>query len=403
MPHGDPDRHEPLPGIGHIVAVASGKGGVGKSTVAVNLALALAGSGARVGLVDTDVLGPSIPGMLGLGFGEPPQASPEGKLLPTEVHGVKVVSMGLLRSDDEPAIMRGPMVTKYLQMFLGQVEWGELDHLILDLPPGTGDTQLTLAQSVQLSGAVIVTTPQDVSLRIARRGLRMFETVSVPVLGIIENMGTFTCPHCGSTTDVFSHGGGERMSRELGVPFLGSLPLDAEVVASGDAGTPIVASSPESVSARAYQAIAAALSDAVEGRGSVGLRPFQWDWDSGEGAPEWSEGAGSPDADPETALGLRARDPRTLSVRWADGRVDDLDVRDLRLACPCAHCVEEMSGRALLDPATVPVTVAPRRLTSVGTYAVLIDWSDGHGTGIYTFSYLRRLADALAASVSEEV
>ncbi|MBS1849049.1 MAG: P-loop NTPase [Actinobacteria bacterium] len=403
MPHTHVPRNEPLPGIGHIIAVASGKGGVGKSTVAVNLALALARSGRRVGLVDTDVLGPSIPGMLGLSFGEPPQASPEGKLLPTEVHGLKAVSMGLLRSDDEPAIMRGPMVTKYLQMFLAQVAWGELDHLVLDLPPGTGDTQLTLAQSVQLTGAVIVTTPQDVSLKIARRGLRMFEKVSVPILGIVENMGTFTCPHCGTSTDIFSHGGGSRMSRELGVPFLGSLPLDPAVVDSGDSGMPIVAAAPESVSGLAYRAIAEALEAQIDGRGAVGLRPFQWQWDSGEGAPDWVEVDPGVGGAREAPAGMRARDARTLTIGWSDGRVDDIDVRDLRLACPCAYCVEEMSGAALLDPASVPADVAPRRITSVGTYAVIIDWSDGHGTGIYTFTYLRKLAEHLASSVSEEV
>ena len=401
MPHSHAPRIEPLPGIGAIIAVGSGKGGVGKSTVAVNLALALAQEGNRVGLVDTDVLGPSVHGMLGLAFGEPPKASPDGRLLPTEVHGIKAVSMGLLRSDDEPAIMRGPMVTKYLQMFLAQVAWGELDHLILDLPPGTGDTQLTLAQSVQLTGAVVVTTPQDVSLKIARRGLRMFETVSVPILGVVENMGTFTCPRCGTTTDVFSHGGGARMSRELGVPFLGSLPLDPAVVDSGDAGTPIVVADPDSISAQAYRAIAASLAEAVAGRDAVGLRPFVWQWDSGEGAPDWSEATA--DGMPETVVGLRARDARTLQVAWTDGRVDDFDVRDLRLACPCAHCVEEMSGAALLDPASVPIDVAPRKITSVGTYAVIIDWSDGHGTGIYTFSYLRKLAEHLAAPVTEDV
>ncbi len=400
MPHTHVPRQEPLPGIAHIIAIGSGKGGVGKSTVAVNLAIALARAGNRVGLVDTDVLGPSIPGMLGLAFGEEPKASPEGKLLPAEVHGIECVSMGLLRSDDEPAIMRGPMVTKYLQMFLAQVAWGELDHLILDLPPGTGDTQLTLAQSVQLSGAVIVTTPQDVSLKIARRGLRMFEKVSVPILGIIENMGSFTCPHCGSTTDVFSHGGGERMSRDLDVPFLGSLPLDPAVVDAGDTGMPIVAAAPDSVSARAYGSIAETLAAQVEGRGASGLRPFVWDWDTGDGAPEWVE---TTDGPPDTPVGLRARDARTLQLGWGDGRTDDIDVRDLRLACPCARCVEEMSGDALLDPATVPADVHPRKITSVGTYAMIIDWSDGHGTGIYTFTYLRRLAEHLAASVSEEV
>lgn len=400
MPHIHAPRTQPLPGIGDIIAIGSGKGGVGKSTVAVNLALAMARAGHSVGLVDTDVLGPSIPGMLGLTFGEPPQASPEGKLIPTEVHGIKAVSMGLLRSDDEPAIMRGPMVTKYLQMFLAQVAWGELDYLILDLPPGTGDTQLTLAQSVQLTGAVIVTTPQDVSLKIARRGLRMFEKVSVPILGIVENMGSFTCPHCGSTTDIFSHGGGSRMSRELGVPFLGSLPLDPAVVDSGDTGTPIVAAAPESVSAMAYGAIATELIDQAAGRGSNGLRPFYWNWDTGEGTPEWGEADGGA---ADTAVGLRARDARSLEIAWADGRTDDLDVRDLRLACPCAYCVEEMSGDALLNPATVPADVHPRKITSVGTYAMIIDWSDGHGTGIYTFTYLRKLAEHLAATVSEEV
>ncbi len=400
MPHTHVPRNEPLPGISNIIAIGSGKGGVGKSTVAVNLALALSHAGHTVGLVDTDVLGPSIPGMLGLAFGEPPQASPEGKLLPTEVHGIKAVSMGLLRSDDEPAIMRGPMVTKYLQMFLAQVAWGELDHLVLDLPPGTGDTQLTLAQSVQLTGAVIVTTPQDVSLKIARRGLRMFEKVSVPILGIVENMGTFTCPHCGSTTDIFHHGGGSRMSRELEVPFLGSLPLDPAVVDSGDTGTPIVAGAPESVSALAYDAIATELVAQAEGRGAAGMRPFAWNWDSGEGAPEWAESSGG---DPSAPVGLRARDPRTLEIAWADGRLDSMDVRDMRLACPCAYCVEEMSGEALLDPATVPADVHPRRITSVGTYAMIIDWSDGHGTGIYTFTFMRRLAEHLTASVSEEV
>ena len=400
-----PAGRDPLPGIRHIIAVASGKGGVGKSTVAVNLALALACSGQRVGLVDADVLGPSIPGMLGLPTGEPPQASPSGRLLPTVRHGVAAVSMGLLRGDDDPAIMRGPMVTKYLQMFLAQVEWGELDHLVLDLPPGTGDTQLTLAQSVQLSGAIIVTTPQDVSLRIARRGLRMFETVQVPILGIVENMGTFTCPHCGSTTDVFRHGGGERMSRELDVPFLGSLPLDAAVVEAGDEGEPIVVADPDSVSARSYAAIAEALVARLDGMAVASLRPFLWDWESNEGAPDWPEvdgsegGAGLEDM----PAGLRRRDPRTLSIRWQDGHVDDLDVRDLRLACPCAHCVEEMSGRPLLDPATVPAEVMPRKITSVGTYAVIVDWSDGHGTGIYTYRYLRGLGRRLAATVSEDV
>ncbi|NDP49491.1 MAG: Mrp/NBP35 family ATP-binding protein, partial [Sulfuriferula multivorans] len=213
-----------LPGIRHIIAVGSGKGGVGKSTVSVNLALALHQLGARVGLVDADILGPSIPGMLGIATDQPPAMTAEGRMIPAERHGLKVVSMGMLTGDDNPAVLRGPMVGKYLKMFVGGVQWGALDYLILDLPPGTGDTQLTLAQSMPLSGVVIVTTPQVVSLKIARRGLRMFEKVQVKILGLVENMRTFTCPHCGENTDIFRHGGGEAMSEELGVPFLGALP-----------------------------------------------------------------------------------------------------------------------------------------------------------------------------------
>ena len=213
---------ERLPGIRHVIAVGSGKGGVGKSTVSVNLAFALQQIGSRIGLVDADVLGPSIPGMLGLATGQPPATTPEGKIVPADRHGLKAISMGMLTGDDNPAVLRGPMVGKYLQMFIGSVQWGQLDYLILDLPPGTGDTQLTLAQSVPLSGAVIVTTPQDVSLKIARRGLRMFEMVHVPILGIIENMSTFTCPHCGKGTDIFRRRDARTLSvlpGEGGQPF----------------------------------------------------------------------------------------------------------------------------------------------------------------------------------------
>src|SRR3982074_1155769 len=250
---------EKLPGIRHVIAVGSGKGGVGKSTVSVNLAVALQQIGGWIGLMDADILGPSIPGMLGLPVGQMPTTTPDGKIVPADCHSLKAMSMAMLTRDDNPAILRGPMVGKYLKMFIGTVQWRRLDCLILDLPPGTGDTQLTLAQSYPLSGAIIVTTPQDVSLKIARRGLRMFEKVQVPILGIVENMRTFTCPHCGKSTDIFRRGGGERMCRELNVPFLGALPLDADVVTCGDEGRPIVAAQPKSVSAQVYAAIATAL------------------------------------------------------------------------------------------------------------------------------------------------
>lgn len=387
-PAGSGDK---LPGIKHIIAVGSGKGGVGKSTVSVNLALALQQLGAQVGIVDADILGPSIPGMLGIPSGQPPQTTPDGRMIPAEREGLKVVSMGMIAGDDQPAVLRGPMVGKYLNMFVGAVQWGPLDYLILDLPPGTGDIQLTLAQSVPLSGVVIVTTPQAVSLKIARRGLRMFEMVQVRTLGLIENMRTFTCPHCGETTDIFHRGGGEQMSQELGIPFLGALPLDADVVTSGDEGRPIVAGQPASVSAKVYAKIAKALADQLD-ETATALKPFKWQWDSNEGAPAWMEDAATPDGSQHTPIGFMRRDPRTLSVLWEDGLRDDLDVRDLRLACQCALCVEEMSGRKLLDSRTIMTDVSPRQIISVGNYAIKVDWSDGHNTGIYSFSDLRALA-----------
>ena len=391
-----------LPGIRHIIAVGSGKGGVGKSTVSVNLALALQQLGARVGIVDADILGPSIPVMLGIPTGEPPATTPDGKMIPAERHGLKVVSMGMLTGDDNPAVLRGPMVGKYLKLFVGEVQWGPLDYLILDLPPGTGDTQLTLAQSMPLSGVVIVTTPQAVSLKIARRGLRMFEKVQVKILGLVENMRTFTCPHCGENTDIFRRGGGERMCQEIGVPFLGALPLDADVVTCGDEGRPIVADQPTSVSAKVYAAIATALMEQLHAAVTV-LKPFVWKWDSNEGVPDWMEGAARPAGSQNTPIGFLRRDPRTLSILWEDGHRDDFDVRDLRLACHCALCIEEMSGRKLLDPKSIRSDVSPRQIVSIGNYAIQFDWSDGHNSGIYSFNDLRALGARAAAKSVENV
>jgi ATP-binding protein involved in chromosome partitioning len=394
---------EKLPGIRHVIAIASGKGGVGKSTVAVNLALALQQAGSQTGLIDADILGPSVPVMLGVPRGQPPAVNAEGRAIPTQPFGLRVISMGMLTGDDAPAILRGPMVTKYLQMFVGGVAWGKLDYLILDLPPGTGDTQLTLAQSTPLSGAIIVTTPQDVSLNIARRGLRMFEKVQVPILGIIENMSTFACPHCGKSTDIFRHGGGAQMSRELAVPFLGEIPLDAEIVTSGDEGRPIVASKPESATAQAYRAIAQRLSARLDAAKSAVLDAFTWNWEDDRAAPGWFESAVAPNGSRTTPVGFRRRDPRTLSVLWQDGRRDDLDVRDLRLACMCAQCVHEMSGRKMLDPKSIRADVAPRTITSVGSYAITIAWNDGHGSGIYSFEHMRSLGDSAQARASYDV
>ncbi len=239
-----------------IVAVASGKGGVGKSTVAVNLAVSLARRGLEVGLLDADIYGPSLPRMLGI-TGKPEMVG--DKLLPIEVWGLKAMSIGLLVDEETPMIWRGPMVMGALEQLMGQVAWGPLDVMIVDMPPGTGDAQLTMAQRVKLAGAVIVSTPQDVALLDARRGVRMFERTKVPVLGIIENMSYFCCPNCGHRTEIFGHGGAKAEAARLGVEFLGEVPLLAEVRTLSDAGTPVAAHAPESEAAHAYAAIAEKL------------------------------------------------------------------------------------------------------------------------------------------------
>ena len=245
----------PLAGIKNVVAVASGKGGVGKSTVAVNLALAWAAQGARVGLLDADIYGPSQPIMLGL-QGERPSSRDGKRLIPLRAHGIVAMSIGFLVDVEQPMVWRGPMVTSALNQLLAETDWGELDYLVVDMPPGTGDIQLTLSQRVPVSGAVIVTTPQDISLADARKGLRMFEKVNVPVLGIIENMGVHVCSNCGHAEHVFGAGGGERMAAQYGVQLLGSLPLDARIREEADGGTPSVAAAPGSARALAYLALA---------------------------------------------------------------------------------------------------------------------------------------------------
>ena len=246
----------PIPGIAHVMAVASGKGGVGKSTVSVNLAVALAKLGLRVGLMDADIYGPSLPRMLG----EHRRPEVRGdRMIPVEAWGLKAMSMGLLVEEDSAMIWRGPMIMGAVQQFLGQVEWGELDVLVVDLPPGTGDIQLTLSQRVQVSGAVIVSTPQDIALIDARRAVRMFEKVEIPVFGMIENMSVFCCPNCGHRSDIFGHGGARAEAARLGQAFLGEIPLLLDVRSMSDAGTPVVAAAPDSEGGRAFMAIAEGL------------------------------------------------------------------------------------------------------------------------------------------------
>jgi len=250
-----------VPGVRSIVAIASGKGGVGKSTTATNLAVALATQGHRVGMLDADIYGPSQPRMMGISGR--PQARDDKTLIPLENYGVKCMSIGFMVAEDTPMIWRGPMVMGAIQQMLRDVEWGELDILVCDLPPGTGDAQLTMAQQVPLTGAVIVSTPQDIALLDARKGLNMFRKVDVPVLGIIENMSYFLCPHCGERSDIFSHGGARREADRLGSEFLGEVPLDMAIRETSDGGRPIVIAQPDSPHAKTYQAIAARVWDKV--------------------------------------------------------------------------------------------------------------------------------------------
>jgi ATP-binding protein involved in chromosome partitioning len=248
------------PNLGRIIAVSSGKGGVGKSTVAVNLAVALAAKGARVGLMDADVYGPNIPRMMGV---NEPMMVVNDKMVPLEAHGVKVVSLGFIIDRDQPAIWRGPIVMKIITQFLRDGAWGMLDYFIVDMPPGTGDAQLSLVQATNVSGAIIVTTPQEVSVGDALRGVKMFQSpqINVPVLGIVENMSYFECPHCGKPSPIFGSGGGERLAQEVGLPLLGQIPLYPRVMEGGDTGAPIVVSDPDSSAARALKSIATTIDE----------------------------------------------------------------------------------------------------------------------------------------------
>ena len=266
-----PAKKPLVPGVRYILAVASGKGGVGKSTVAVNLALALAATGHKIGILDADIYGPSLPRMLGI-KGKP-EATSDKKLKPMSRYGVKAMSMGFIVAEDTPMIWRGPMVIGALEQMLRDVDWGELDVLVVDMPPGTGDAQLTMAQRVPLAGAVIVSTPQDIALLDARKGLNMFRKVEVPVLGIVENMSTFVCPNCGHESHIFGHGGARREAERLATDFLGEVPLHIAIRETSDAGTPIVVEQPDGPQAQAFKAIAQIVWDKLAGGSGVKKPP----------------------------------------------------------------------------------------------------------------------------------
>ena len=347
------------------IAIASGKGGVGKSTVSSNLAVAINKLGYKVGLLDADIYGPSQPGMFG-SLDSKPDFS-RGYLKPVEKFGVRFISIGLLMDKNAPVIWRAPIAMKMIHQFLDQVEWGELDYLLIDLPPGTGDVQLTLAQQAQLSGAVIVTTPQEVALGVARKGLKMFQQVNVPIIGIVENMSGFICGHCGKETAIFAKGGGEKLAAEMKVPFLGKLPLDPSIMTSGDKGVPFLAETTETASAKAFTNLAGVVAKKV--------------------------------AEIETTIS--ADEPESIQVNregnvdmlWPDGHRGKHTPHVLRLNCECAQCKDEDTGRKLIEPKRIPLDIKITGVNPVGRYGVAIAFSDGHNTGIYAFNRLRKICE----------
>jgi ATP-binding protein involved in chromosome partitioning len=351
-------------GIKHLIAVASGKGGVGKSTTAVNLALGFQANGLKVGILDADIYGPSQPRLLGL-TGRP-QAGPDNKLRPMLGYGLQAMSMGFLVDEGTPIIWRGPMVVSALTQMLRDVRWGsadgDLDVLVIDMPPGTGDIQLTMAQQVPLSGAVIVSTPQDLALIDARKGLNMFRKVDVPVLGIVENMSFFVCDKCGERHEIFGHGGARDEAEKLGIPFLGGVPLHLDIRERSDAGQPITATKPESVHAQIYREIAAKTWAELEASGGKRMKPPQL---------------------------LVTEGGAQLQVLFEGEPAYLLSAEMLRVMSPSA----EVQGHSPDQRVTVAKkqSVKIKELQAVGLYATKIVFSDGHNTGLYAWNYLQLL------------
>ncbi len=361
-----PNQNPGISQIKYIVAVGSGKGGVGKSSVSINLAHALGKLGYKVGLMDADIYGPSQPGMMG--------ADPKSgikldgpNLFPQEKNGIKFISMGLLVPQGGPVIWRAPMAIKMIQQFLSNVVWGELDILLIDLPPGTGDVQLTLAQQASLSGTIIVTTPQEVSLNIAKKGLSMFMELNIPILGIVENMSGFTCSHCGEVTNVFKTGGGEKLANELKVPFLGSIPLDPEVMLSGDEGIPLIVKSQDSKAVLPFLNLAKNLFEGIDKLAREGKL-----------------------IEPES---IDVKSSGKLLIKWNDGHLGEHTPYTLRLSCKCASCVDENTNKKKIHINSVPLDITISRINKTGRYGLNIHFSDGHGTGIYKHTYLREICE----------
>ncbi len=369
-----PPRQNPLlnqsPGlekVATLLAVSSCKGGVGKSTVAVNLASALKRSGARVGLFDADVYGPSLPTVIRPAHTD--LFSRDELILPLEYEGMKVMSFGYVPhapGGSGAAIMRGPMVTQIINQLLTGTEWGELDYLIIDMPPGTGDVQLTLTQLIPLTAAIIVTTPQELSFVDVVKGIQMFDKLKVPTVAVVENMAYFACDDCGKKHYLFGTGVRQRLVDQFGIKNSFEIPLVPDVSRLSDAGTPIVLEKPDHPVSDVFRRIAeSAIAE---------IRHLRED------------GGGPP--------GVRFVIGRGVVVTWPDGREQDIDPAELRRSCRCAHCVEEMTGKRLLDPASVPADIYPTEIHPMGNYAVAIHWSDGHTSSIYPFDLIAGLENS---------
>ncbi len=368
-----PNTPNSLKNVKNIIAIASGKGGVGKSTVTVCIAEAFAKAGAKIGILDIDVYGPSIPNMVGLGDHQL-GGSQEGVLEPVEAHGMKIMSMGFLANKDTPVVWRGPIASQLVQQFLGAVDWGELDYLFVDMPPGTGDIQLTLSQSVPLTGAVIITTPQEVAHTIAEKGLRMFQQVKIPILGIIENMSGFKPPNSDEIFHIFGEGGGSSASKEFDLPLLGKIAIKQELREAMDNG--------EFVEDENIKSIASLI--AVEAMAVVTNEEL------------------SPFSPQEINL---ANDGKTLVIKWQDNVEHIISSFNVRLMCPCAHCVDEITGEKIVKESDIPADVKITESAPVGRYGVRFSFTDpspGAGAGIYTFSFLRKLGENAVKNASFE-
>jgi ATP-binding protein involved in chromosome partitioning len=352
-----------IPRVKEVVAVASGKGGVGKSTASANLALALAKTGAKVGLMDADVYGPSIPTILGIT--EKP-ATADQRIFPVKKYGIKVISMGLFVAPNDAVIWRGPMLHKMVQDFLGVVDWGELDYLLIDLPPGTGDIQLSLCQTIPLTGAVIVSTPQDVAWNVAQKAIVMFDKLNTPILGIVENMSYYVCSHCSTREEIFGSGGAEKAAIFLGIPYLGGIPLVTAIRETADAGDPVVHSDPQSASSQSFIQIAENMVSEIKKR------------------------QGRFDA---KTIPLKIGPPgqEHIEIEWNDGKKSVYRARNLRAACPCAGCVDEITSIRNIKVESLSPNLTAIGIYPVGRYALQILWSDGHNTGLYGYNYLRKL------------